>query len=104
MKTIDELAIENQYPYKLKYGMWAVEITENISRNSFKKGVEIAQRWIPIEEELPVYYKPVNVKFGILETTAWRAWSETSGDLYTINGTDVIMENTPTHWRPLELK
>ena len=58
MSTLDEKAKANQYPYNSKFGMWAVEITEHISRNWFKKGYELCQkeyeeklRWISIEEE-----------------------------------------------------
>ena len=60
MSTLDEKAKENQYPYNSKFGIWAVEITEHISRNWFEKGFELCQkeyeeklRWIPVEERLP---------------------------------------------------
>ena len=60
MQTLDEKAKVNQYPYNSKFGMWAVEITEHISRNWFKKGYELCQkeceeklRWIPVEEKVP---------------------------------------------------
>ena len=60
MSTLDEKAKESQYQYNSKFGIWAVEITEHISRNWFKKGFELCQkeyeeklRWIPVEERLP---------------------------------------------------
>ena len=69
MSTLDEKAKENQYPYNSKFGIWAVEITEHISRNWFKKGFELCQkeyeeklRWIPVEEKLPENRERVLVK------------------------------------------
>ena len=61
MSTLDEKAKENQYPYNYpKFGMWAVEITEYISRNWFKKGYELCKKefedklqWISVDEKEP---------------------------------------------------
>ena len=54
MKTIEEAAKE--------YGRKVSPQSDWTARNaeiSFKAGVEFAQRWIPVEEELPEVYSPV---------------------------------------------
>lgn len=47
MKTIDEAAKEQ------------LKMTLNVQR-TFRDGVEFAQRWIPVEEELPMAYETGN--------------------------------------------
>ena len=54
MKTIEEAAKE--------YGRKVSPQSDWTARNaeiSFKAGAEFAQRWIPVEEELPEVYSPV---------------------------------------------
>ena len=60
----------------------------------FEAGVEFAQRWIPVEEELPEKLVQVIVKLANgWHTTTW----------ITENG-DFAFNVKPTHWRPIELK
>jgi len=64
MKTIEEAAKE----FSSKTYLTCNEIDLNHDLDVFKAGVEFAQRWIPIEEELPPYtttnkHNAVNVKF-----------------------------------------
>lgn len=47
MKTIEEAALE--------YARYGVE--HDRDKRVFNKGVEFAQRWIPVEEELPLAYE-----------------------------------------------
>lgn len=57
--------------------------------------------WIYIDEELPTYYKPVNIIYECIEygfsttynnvTTAWLAVNDDGDYIWTINGTDVIL-------------
>ena len=62
--------------------------------NGFKKGVEFAQRWIPIEEELPEKSKQVIVKLeNGWHTCTW----------ITEDGT-FAFNVKPTHWRYIDLK
>ena len=62
--------------------------------NGFKKGVEFAQRWIPVEEELPEKSKQVIVKFeNGWHTCTW----------ITEDGT-FAFNVKPTHWRYIDLK
>ena len=60
----------------------------------FEAGVQFAQRWIPIEEELPEKLVQVIVKFENGWCTC--TWITEDGDFaFNVN---------PTHWRPIELK
>ena len=73
--------------------------------NGFKKGVEFAQQFINIEDEKPEYYEPVIIELQNGGVIAWRGWSETYGDAYTINGTDIyLMAKEVKRWRPIKLK
>ena len=60
----------------------------------FEAGVEFAQRWIPIEEELPEKLVQVIVKFEDGWCTC--TWITEDGDF--------AFNVKPTHWRPIELK
>lgn len=84
MKTIEEAANESY----LKAGHNAYFV------NGFKAGVEFAQRWIPIDEELPPVSQQVIVKLK----NNWHACTWLLGDgtfAYNIK---------PTHWRYIDLK
>lgn len=62
--------------------------------NGFKKGVEFAQRWISIDEELPPVSQQVIVKLK----NNWHTCTWLLGDgtfAYNIK---------PTHWRYIDLK
>ena len=74
--------------------------------NGFRKGVQFAQRWIPVEEELPKIGEKVITKmtkdkrssYGI----ATRIREEWEINAHWIDHTFSNM--TITHWRPIELK
>ena len=96
MKTIEEAAKEYVIQLsgdgdlfgKLKKPRGAgIELLE-----AFKSGVEFAQRWIPIEEDLPT---SENYEY---ERCLWK----------NANGTiwfgSAYQSQKPTHWRPLERK
>ena len=88
MKTIEEAAkdfndshVNGHHPQK-----WVSDI--------FKAGVEFAQRWIPVEEELPEKLVQVIVKLeNGWHTTTW----------ITENG-DFAFNVKPTHWRYIDIK
>ena len=64
------------------------------SEEDFKAGVEFAQRWIPVEEELPEKLVQVIVKLeNGWHTTTW----------ITENG-DFAFNVKPTHWRHIDIK
>ena len=60
----------------------------------FEAGVQFAQRWIPIEEELPEKLVQVIVKLENGWCTC--TWITEDGDF--------AFNVKPTHWRPIELK
>ena len=89
MKKIEEVAKEFS-----EKSVWACPI-------SFKAGVEFAQRWISVEDELPQYH---GIDFYVLMKNE-RLESDDI-NLGLIEGIDDV-ENVyqyATHWRPIELK
>lgn len=62
--------------------------------NGFKAGVEFAQRWIPVEENLPEKFKQVIVKLE----NGWHTctWIMEDGTF--------AFNVKPTHWRHIDLK
>ena len=79
---------------------------------SFKGGVEFAQRWISVEDELPKEGVSVLTKndFGcigieILENGIWRMCTvEKIAGLLNLKEYELEKFASPTHWRPIELK
>ena len=85
MKKIEEVAKEFS-----EKSVWACPI-------SFKAGVEFAQRWISVEEELPETID--DEKIFLREPILIR---NIDGALQVLNTFSNI--GTYTHWRPIELK
>ena len=100
MKKIEEVAKEFS-----EKSVWACPI-------SFKAGVEFAQRWISVEDELPKEGISVLIKndfgyFGInvLENGVWRMCTvEKIAGLLNLKEYELENFAKPTHWRPIELK
>lgn len=102
MKTIEE-ALNNP---ALNRGI-IMSSVKQIAEKSFISGVEFAQQWIDIKDELPEYYHSVLMNFsGGSETfLVWRGFSpEYEEDVYTISGTNRIVNLKPIEWRPIEYK
>ena len=80
--------------------------------NGFKKGVEFAQRWISVEEELPDIGEEVLVKRELRQGDTWvqRFCSVStrlapSGEWEDVKWSDVgHTRGIVTHWRLIELK
>lgn len=104
MKTIEEAAT-NAYGIEVLSSGCNAGVT--FGKEMFKHGVEFAQRWIPIEKELPEEGVPVIVMLGYKFVGT------------NIQATDIcrLSENiwinclrphhsngNITHWRPIELK
>ena len=85
MKTIEEVAKEFS-----EKSVWACPI-------SFKAGVEFAQRWISVEDELPetIDDEKIFLRYPILVKNI-------DGAFQALNTFSNI--GTYTHWRPIELK
>ena len=113
MKTIEEKAREH---CNISKGL-IIDEDERYYRDfqkydGFKAGVEFAQRWIPVEEELPEVGEMVLTKMEKRHgdtlvqnyySTATRL--ENQGEWQTVNWVDhSISFGHITHWRPIELK
>ena len=124
MKTIEEAA-DNYIQSKYKEFALLDIIGEDTSikdfRDDFKAGVKFAQRWIPIEEELPEYtdfknHNPINVKFTTIlgeERVCTATFEKVRRHLFENSPYDdawIIYPSggrrltTITHWRPINLK
>ena len=68
---------------------------------AFNLGVNYSEHWIEFSDEKPEYYTPVILDTSKWTVIAWRAWSEQFGDIYTINGTDIVLSEKPKRWKPI---
>ena len=116
METIEEAAVI--YTDENPFGNITWNNTSEIDRLKEKKyqgfiaGVEFAQRWISVEEELPQEGISVLIKndfgyFGInvLENGIWRMCTvEKIAGLLNLKEYELKKFAMPTHWRPIELK
>ena len=102
MKTIKEAAKEHgrKVSPQSEWTAWNSEI-------SFKSGVEFAQRWIPVEEELPEIGEKVQVKLLIIGNKT----TDVDHDRLILKDGKTWMFDVEqmagiavTHWRPIELK
>ena len=102
MKTIEELAKE----FSNTKGSQSCKLMREVEYDTgrfvgFKAGVEFAQRWISVEEELPEYH---GIDFYVLMKN--ERLDSDDINLGLIEGIDDV-ENVyqyATHWRPIELK
>ena len=83
MKKIEEVSKEFS-----EKSVWACPI-------SFKAGVEFAQRWISVEDELPSIGDHILIKLKRDKLKIWRIFNEDDR---------ILVSNYATHWRPIELK
>lgn len=100
MKTIEEAALE--------YGaaMGNPQKPINATYDGFKSGVEFAQRWIPVEEDLPIsqghYFVKCKTSFPKNCDVVVAEFYEDNNTFYSESGDHPIKD--ATHWRPIELK
>lgn len=102
MKTIEAAAVEH-YNKPIAVGT-----------DDFKAGVEFAQRWIPVEEELPpkgieVFVKVRNLIWVCTKHSVAYLKEKTTKDVWIIEGMHCTHcensdSNCITHWRYIELK
>ena len=89
MKTIEDAVIEYSENADIDEETYIADVYDG-----FKAGVEFAQHWIPVEEELPEKLVQVIVKLeNEWHTTTW----------ITENG-DFAFNVKPTHWRHIDIK
>lgn len=92
METIEEAARKN-----CEFNEFSLRQFDKHFIECFKDGVEFAQRWIPVEEELPKEMVCVLLK------------SEYEGHIsfdvgFLMDGKFKTKNSKPTHWRLIELK
>ena len=99
MKTIKEAAVDYAEETKdTSNGMFYADC-----QDSFKSGVQFAQRWIPVEEELPETNEFCESKKCIVKNATYncvdiaRYYSNTN--MWYFDSTDFIV----THWRPIDI-
>jgi len=101
MKTIDEAAKEI-YSYNVDEFTWI----SDEKRDSFITGVEFAQRWIPVEEELPekqgCYFVKVKNSFPKNCDIIVAEFYEDNKTFYSESSDYPIKD--AISWRPIELK
>ena len=114
MKTIEEAAID--YALSREDNDYTIE-----TEMAFEAGVEFAQRWIPVQEELPEYtdlknHNPINVKFTTIlgeERVCTATFEKVRRHLFENSPYDDAWIVYPsggrrltnvTHWRPINLK
>ena len=101
METIDEGATgyKNQTWAESVVCEWDSNELKQFCESDFKAGVEFAQRWIPVEEELPtpnqwlIVKKHNGLKLGMYYDAEKRFMSGSSDQTRQV-----------THWRPIEFK
>ena len=102
MKSIEEAAKEYaKLEYEDLYDEDSLDV--DITIKDFTKGVEFAQRWIPVEEELPDENEEfilVKERSGLVEVGLWQPWNNE----FSVNPHSCFREDKITHWRPIEYK
>ena len=106
MQTIEEAAKEFEKENSERIWFSNEQQGTALCVESFKAGVEFAQRWIPVEEELPItqghYFViapesfPKNCKVVVAEFYE-------DNQIFYSESSDCPMLDV-THWRPIELK
>lgn len=105
MKTIDEAAKDYVKDFGGNPELSLSEIIE-YAIEDFKAGAEFAQRWIPVDDELPekdgMYLVKSNYDGIVCRpfNSYYNCWDQEDGD-------DFYSESVGgkvTHWRPIELK
>jgi hypothetical protein len=101
MKTIEKAAKKYAGISEDKYSNKALKYCSFDISDAFKAGVEFAQRWIPVEEELPkrkledyhIILKGEN-KFEVIR--------HIKTNMFTYEIENLLFGYT--HWRPIEIK
>lgn len=104
MKTIKEAATNFLKELSLDELLEGVKPTE-----AFESGAVWAERWIPIEEELPEPEEIILIEYSYRGreniSTAVRKEDNENGDCYvTTDGGIMIYPDEITHWRPVKHK
>ena len=100
MKTVEE----KKHEVRNYYANSSFNIL-GVSDGAFSKGVEFAQRWINVNDELPKQGDLVLVKYTIVSGYSDITLLELSDDnTWHCRGVDFRRPKAITHWRPIEYK
>ena len=108
MKTIKEAAKEYAISLHADDCHLSISEIEMYAKTDFEAGVEFAQRWIPVKEELPPSGEIVLLSIENCEIDVVIGFymnSEFIARLFIPIGIDnVVIKNEVTHWRQIKLK
>lgn len=113
METIKEAGLEcaNDFWHDCmeQHHGYKDEIEYLVGDVGFSSGVVWAERWIPIEEEMPEPEEIILIEYSYRGreniSTAVRKEDNEKGDCYvTTDGGIMIYPDEITHWRPIEHK
>jgi hypothetical protein len=102
MKTVEQAAQESR---QFDDGLFPNWSDANIWDGAFEAGVEFAQRWISVEDELPEQvdvYEDLSEEV-LAKTDNGAIWLS-KYDHFVKDWTDVEIYMKVTHWRPIEYK
>jgi hypothetical protein len=103
MKTVKEAKIKYCENIASSTTMLRMDIIEQ-NMNAFDAGVEFAQRWIPIEEEMPPENMTVLARSDI-KKSLWISVIDSNKKYRLIGIRDADYGTIEaTHWRPINLK
>ena len=109
MKKIKEAAKEYAISLHADDRHLSISEIEMYAKTDFEAGVEFAQRWIPVEEELPEIGEKVQVKL-LIEIIGHKTTDIDHDRLILKDGKTWMFDVEQmagiavTHWRPIELK
>ena len=114
MKTIEEAAKEYADKEAMDFptGTMSNDEVSDWLNSAFKAGVKFAQRWIPVEEELPEVGAMVLTKMEKRHGNTWvqnyystATRLENQGEWQTVNWVDhSISFGYITHWRHIDIE
>lgn len=108
MKSLDEIAKE--YAQKVAGVVvpetlitYTIEELNEFSKIDFKAGVEFAQKFIPMSEELPPHNTKILVKDSISESVSYGQFSQDLEWFHCHKSTNVLRKSDLVSWRPIFL-
>ena len=111
MKTIEEAAMEySTERVPDSYEFYTLELKGNEIKeeiyDSFRYGVEFAQRWIPVEKELPEDKQNILVKYKHIKLSGIYCKDERCVLIssFSPEKTEYISFSIVEGWRPIEIK
>ena len=98
MKTIEQAAT-NAYSIEVLSSGCNAGVT--FGKEMFKNGVEFAQKFIPMSEELPPHNTKILVKDSISESVSYGQFSQDLEWFHCHKSTNVFAKSDIVSWRPI---